>query len=121
MGDELRNVGGAFGMLAFPSVERHCQDHFPHYRDFGVGGCVMTAGDENKVIQIYICPTCVTGCNEYKAAQPGDGAIDPRLRSPRRPAAVRSPHGINSSMNPAPARASGSARAAPAPAASLYP
>jgi hypothetical protein len=67
---ELRSVNVAFGMLAFPSAERYCQEHFPHYRDFGIGGCVMSEGDENKTIQIYICPACVKACNEYKAAHP---------------------------------------------------
>ena len=67
---ELRNVGVTFGLLAFSSAERYCQDHFPHYRDFGIGGCVMSKGDEDKTIPIYICPACVTACNEYKAAHP---------------------------------------------------
>jgi hypothetical protein len=67
---ELRNVSIAFGMLAFSSAERYCQDHFPHYRDFGIGGCVMSEGDENKMIPIYICAACVAACNEYKAAHP---------------------------------------------------
>jgi hypothetical protein len=67
---ELRSVKVAFGLLAFPSAERFCQEHFPHYRDFGIGGCVMTAGDEDKNIQIYGCPACVTACNAYKAAHP---------------------------------------------------
>jgi hypothetical protein len=67
---ELRNVSVAFGMLAFSSEEHYCQDHFPHYRDFGIGGCVMTKGDENKMISMYICPACITACNEYKAAHP---------------------------------------------------
>jgi hypothetical protein len=67
---ELRNVSVAFGMLAFSSAELYCQDKFPHYRDFGIGGCVMGEGDEHKMIPIYICPACVTACNEYKAAHP---------------------------------------------------
>ena len=67
---ELRNVGIVFGMLAFSSAERYCQDHFPYYRDFGIGGCVMTTGDENKRIPMYICSDCVTACNEYQTAHP---------------------------------------------------
>ena len=72
---ELRNVGVAFGMLGFSASERYCQDHFPHYRDFGIGGCVMSEGDENKTIPIYICPDCVAACNEYKTkhAEPPHG------------------------------------------------
>lgn len=67
---ELRKVTVAFGMLAFPAVEQHCQDRFPNYRDFGIGGCVMTEGDEDKMIQKYVCPACVAACNEYKAGNP---------------------------------------------------
>jgi hypothetical protein len=67
---EPRSVKIAFGMLMFSSAERYCQEHFPHYLDFGIGGCVMSDGDESKTIQIYICPACVTACNEYKAAHP---------------------------------------------------
>lgn len=67
---ELRTVEVAFGLIAFSSAERYCQDHFPHYRDFGIGGCLISEGDENKTIQIYICPACVAACNEYKAANP---------------------------------------------------
>jgi hypothetical protein len=67
---ELRTVEVAFGMLAFSDTERYCQDHFPHYRDFAIGGCVMSKEDEGKKVPIYVCPACVAGCNEYKAAQP---------------------------------------------------
>jgi hypothetical protein len=73
---ELRTVEVAFGMLMFPAAERYCQEHFPHYRDFGIGGCVMTKGDENKTIQIYVCPACVAACNEYKAAHPAPPDTD---------------------------------------------
>lgn len=66
---ELRTVEVAFGMLAFPADERYCQEQFPHYRDFAVGGCVMTPEEENKAIPMYICPACVTACNEYKATR----------------------------------------------------
>jgi hypothetical protein len=64
---ELRTVDIAYGMLAFPAAERYCQDHFPHYRDFAIGGCVV--GDE-KTARIYLCRACLTACKEYKGAHP---------------------------------------------------
>ncbi|MDQ3199400.1 MAG: hypothetical protein M3Q46_09500, partial [Verrucomicrobiota bacterium] len=48
---ELRTVEVAFGMLVFAPTERYCQDHFPHYRDFAIGGCVMDMNDEGKKTQ----------------------------------------------------------------------
>lgn len=67
---ELRNVGVAFGLLKFSAAERYCQEHFPNYRDFGMGGCTIPEGEEYKTVPIYICATCVTACNEYKARHP---------------------------------------------------
>jgi len=62
---ESRNVEIAYGMLGFPAAERYCQDHFPHYRDFAVGGCMV--GDE-ETAQIYVCPACVAACDAYTRA-----------------------------------------------------
>lgn len=67
---ELRQVSIAYGLLIFSAAERFCDDHFPYSRDYARGGCVD--GGEIKVAAIYICPLCVTACNEYKQSHPDD-------------------------------------------------
>lgn len=64
---ELHTVEIAYGMLAFSSTEQYCQKHFPNYRNFASGGCMV---DDEKTAQIYICPACVTACDEYQRAHP---------------------------------------------------
>lgn len=65
---ELRNVEIDYGMYAAGSeAESYCMQHFPHFRDFALGGCVV--GDQ-KFTTIYICPRCVAECNEYTRQHP---------------------------------------------------
>ncbi len=60
---EIRSVEIGYGMYAPQSkAEIYCMEHFPHFRDFALGGCVV--GDA-KFSSIYICPKCVAECNEY--------------------------------------------------------
>jgi hypothetical protein len=68
---ELRSVEIAYGMYAPQSdAEIYCMKHFPHFRDFALGGCLV--GDE-KFTSIYICPKCVAECNEYTRLHPKNG------------------------------------------------
>ena len=61
---ELRNVEMVYGMYAPQSKgEAYCMKHFPHFRDFALGGCLV--GD-TKLMSIYICPKCVAECDGYK-------------------------------------------------------
>ncbi len=64
---EKRNVEVAYGMLAYSKAESYCIAHYPNFRDYAVGGCIV--GD-TKFTQIYICPKCVAECNEYKCQHP---------------------------------------------------
>ncbi len=64
---EKRNVEVAYGMLAYSKAESYCIAHYPTFRDYAVGGCIV--GD-TKFTQIYICPKCVADCNEYKRQHP---------------------------------------------------
>lgn len=66
---EKRNVDIAYGMLAYSKAESYCIAHYPNFRDYAVGGC-MVVGDDTKSTQIYICPKCVVECNEYKRQHP---------------------------------------------------
>ena len=59
-----------YGLPPPPSeAESYCIDHFPNYRDYAVGGCVVS-DDSPKSAVIYICPKCVAECNEYKRQHP---------------------------------------------------
>jgi hypothetical protein len=65
---ELRKVEISYGMYAPGSwAESYCMSHFPHFRDFALGGCV---GRESQTTSIYICPKCVAECNEYAREHP---------------------------------------------------
>jgi hypothetical protein len=68
---ELRSVEIAYGLYAPQSqAEIYCMQHFPHFRDFALGGCQV--GDE-KFTSVYICPKCVAECNEYTRLHPKNG------------------------------------------------
>jgi hypothetical protein len=65
---ELRTVRIGYGMYASGSwAESYCMSHFPHFRDFALGGCV---GREPETTSIYICPKCVAECNDYAREHP---------------------------------------------------
>jgi len=65
---ELRSVEIRYGMYGAGSkAESYCMGHFPHFRDFALGGCIE--GDA-KSTSIYICPKCVAECNEYTRQHP---------------------------------------------------
>ena len=64
---ERQNVPIAYGMLTSSKAESYCADHFPNFRDFARGGCMV--GD-TKFTSIYICPKCVAECNEYTRQHP---------------------------------------------------
>jgi len=57
---EKRNVEVAYGMLAHSKAESYCSAHYPNFRDYAVGGCIV--GDA-KSTSIYVCPKCVEECN----------------------------------------------------------
>jgi hypothetical protein len=59
---KLRDVPIAYGMLAWSKAERYCNEHFPHFREFAVGGCLV---GEKQSTRIYVCPACVAACREY--------------------------------------------------------
>lgn len=65
---ELRNVPVAYGMGAYQATP-YCEEHFPHARDRAVGGCVVS-DDSPEFAAIYLCPSCVAGCNEYRQTHP---------------------------------------------------
>jgi hypothetical protein len=65
---ELRTVKIGYGMYAPGSwAESYCMSHFPHFRDFALGGCVV--GDAEST-SIYVCPKCVAECNDYARQHP---------------------------------------------------
>lgn len=64
---EFAHAPIAYGLLAWSKAERHCEEQFPHFRDYAVGGCMV---GEEKFASLYICPDCVSACQEYKQAHP---------------------------------------------------
>lgn len=66
---ERRNVEIVYGMLAYSKAESYCIAHYPNFRDYAVGGCLV--GD-TKSTSIYICPKCVAECDEYKRQHPAE-------------------------------------------------
>lgn len=65
---ELRTVEIGYGMYgAKDRAESYCMSHFPHFRDFALGGCVE---GEAKTTSIYICAKCVAECKEYAGQHP---------------------------------------------------
>lgn len=65
---ELRTVEIGYGMYAPKSwAESYCMSHFPHFRDFALGGCV---GRDAESTSIYVCPKCVAECNDYARQHP---------------------------------------------------
>lgn len=65
---ELRTVKIAYGMLGAASwAESYCMGHFPHFRNFAAGGCVV---QDAETTSIYICPKCVAECKEYAQQHP---------------------------------------------------
>jgi hypothetical protein len=61
-----RMAGVAYGMGA-PSnqTEATCARFFPHYRDFILGGCVVSDSSPKKGL-VYVCPKCVEQCERLK-------------------------------------------------------
>jgi hypothetical protein len=59
---KLRKVPIAYGMLIWTKAERYCNEHFPHFREFAVGGCLV---GEKQSTRIYVCSDCVAACKEY--------------------------------------------------------
>jgi hypothetical protein len=65
---ERRNVLVAYGMYGPKNwAESYCMGHFPHFRDFALGGCVV--GDAEST-SIYVCPKCVAECDDYARKHP---------------------------------------------------
>jgi hypothetical protein len=67
---ELRNVRVNYGMYGPKNrAESYCVGHFPHFRDFALGGCLM---GEAESTSIYICPKCIAECDDYMRQHPKD-------------------------------------------------
>jgi len=65
---ELRNVRVAYGMYGPKNwAESYCIGHFPHFRDFALGGCVV--GDAEST-SIYVCPKCIAECDDHTRTHP---------------------------------------------------
>jgi len=63
----LTEVPIAYGMLASTETEIYCDTHFPHFRDYAAGGCLV---QEEKTTWVYVCPACVAACKEYARIHP---------------------------------------------------
>ena len=65
---ELRTVKIGYGMYGAKNwAESYCMSHFPHFRDFALGGCVVR---EPETTEIYICAKCVAECEEHARNHP---------------------------------------------------